>query len=67
MNTLEATESPAIENLDQLVLQSKALTAVDCGIMITDHDGRILWVNPAFSKSTGYPAEEMLGHDAQAS
>jgi PAS domain S-box-containing protein len=59
--TMMAAESPDIEKLDQLVLQSKALTTVECGIMITDHQGRILWVNPAFSKSTGYPAEEILG------
>jgi len=60
-STMMAAESSDIEKLDQLVLQSKALTTVDCGIMITDHQGRILWVNPAFSKSTGYPAEEILG------
>jgi PAS domain S-box-containing protein len=47
--------------MEQVLLQSQALAAVDCGIMITDHQGRILWVNPAFSKSTGYPAEELVG------
>jgi PAS domain S-box-containing protein len=54
-------ERPVFESLDQLFLQSKALAAVDSGIMITDHQARILWVNPAFSRSTGYPAEELLG------
>jgi PAS domain S-box-containing protein len=61
VTSLPAEERPVFESLDQLFLQSKALTAVDSGIMITDHQARILWVNPAFSKSTGYPAEEVLG------
>ena len=61
ITTLHAEERPAFESLEQLFLQSKALTAVDSGIMITDHQARILWVNPAFSKSTGYPAGEVLG------
>jgi PAS domain S-box-containing protein len=61
VTTLQAEQRPVFESLDQLFLQSKALAAVDSGIMITDRQGRILWVNPAFSKSTGYPAEEVLG------
>jgi PAS domain S-box-containing protein len=58
---LKAAESPVIKLRDQLVLQSKALTMVDSGIMITDHRGRIMWVNPAFSTSTGYAVEEIVG------
>lgn len=30
-------------------------------IAITDHNGRILYVNPAFSRTTGYAASEVLG------
>jgi len=59
--TIKKDGGSAFERLDQLLLQSKALTAVDSGILITDRQARILWVNPAFSKSTGYPAEEILG------
>lgn len=33
------------------------------GIMITDLDGDILAVNPAFSKITGYAAEEVVGRN----
>jgi PAS domain S-box-containing protein len=61
ITTQHAEERPVFESLEQLFLQSKALTVVDSGIMITDDQARILWVNPAFSKSTGYPAEEILG------
>jgi len=60
-STLKTEESPVSESLDKLILQSKALMAVDSGIMITDRQARILWVNPAFSKSTGYPAAEVVG------
>ena len=58
---MKLPEEPKTEKLDELILQSKALTAVDCSIMITDREGSIIWVNPAFSKSTGYTAEEILG------
>lgn len=32
------------------------------GMMVTDDEGRILSVNPAFSQISGYPAEEVIGH-----
>ena len=31
------------------------------GVVVTDADQKILWVNPAFSKITGYEAAEVLG------
>src|SRR6185369_127541 len=46
---------------DQLVLQTSALEAAANGIMITDRAGQILWVNPAFTRVTGYSAEEAVG------
>ncbi len=33
-------------------------------IMITEPDGTLLYVNPAFEKTTGYPIEEVLGKPA---
>ncbi len=45
----------------QLHLQSTALESAANAIVITDRDGTIVWVNPAFSKLTGYSAEEVLG------
>jgi diguanylate cyclase (GGDEF)-like protein/PAS domain S-box-containing protein len=42
-------------------------SAVDCAavsIMITDVDARIVYVNDAFLRQTGYAREELLGRDA---
>ncbi|MBL7961331.1 PAS domain S-box protein, partial [bacterium] len=44
-----------------LLLQSSALNAAANGIVITNSDGVIEWVNPAFSSLTGYSIEEAIG------
>jgi two-component system cell cycle sensor histidine kinase/response regulator CckA len=44
-----------------LRLQSAALNAAANGIVITDLDGTIEWVNPAFSAVTGYRRDEAIG------
>lgn len=44
--------------------QSRLLTAIESaaeGILITDHQGNIIYVNPALEKLTGYSAAELLG------
>lgn len=46
---------------ERLRLQAAALEAAANGILITDREGTILWVNPAFTQLTGYSAEEVLG------
>ena len=46
---------------ERLRLQSTALESAANAIFITDREGRITWVNPAFSRLTGYTAEEALG------
>jgi len=38
-----------------------AVNAADDSIMITDCHGVIQWVNPAFTRMTGYSAEEAMG------
>ena len=45
----------------QLHIQTKALEAAANGIVITNLEGRILWVNKAFTLITGYAAEEAIG------
>jgi PAS domain S-box-containing protein len=45
----------------ELRLQSAALNAAANGIVITDRDGSIAWINPAFTALTGYSAEEAIG------
>ncbi|BCS95165.1 hypothetical protein DSLASN_07970 [Desulfoluna limicola] len=39
-----------------------ALKAVANAIVITDPEGIVLWVNPAFTESSGYEAREVVGH-----
>ena len=46
---------------EQLRLQSVALESAANGILITDRNGNIQWVNPAFTKMTGYSADEVHG------
>ena len=42
-------------------LQSHALEAASNGVVITDTEGKIVWVNAAFSRMTGYSSEEVIG------
>jgi diguanylate cyclase (GGDEF)-like protein/PAS domain S-box-containing protein len=49
------------ENAEQLKLYSKAFENVSDAVMITDLDGTILHVNRAFTRITGYKADEVLG------
>jgi PAS domain S-box-containing protein len=46
---------------EQLRLQSAALEAAANAIVITHRDGTIVWVNQAFTTTTGYSKEEVLG------
>lgn len=55
----DITGPKAVEQ--RLRLQSAALEAAANGIVITDRDGSVLWTNPAFTRLTGYTAEEVLG------
>jgi PAS domain S-box-containing protein len=46
---------------ERLRLQDSALKAAANAIVITDRDGRITSVNPAFTRLTGYTAQEAVG------
>ncbi len=48
---------------EALRLQVAAIAAAANGIVITDRDGDIVSVNPAFSHLTGYTAQEVLGRN----
>jgi len=47
----------------QLRLQATALEAAANAISITDRDGNIEWINPAFTRLTGYTSEEVVGEN----
>ena len=44
-------------------LNTTAIEAAANGIAITDAEGSIVWVNSAFTKLTGYSAEDAIGHN----
>jgi PAS domain S-box-containing protein len=46
---------------DEARLQGVALSAAANAIVITDHNGLIEWVNPAFSEMTGYSRSDCMG------
>jgi len=46
-----------------LSLRSTALESAANAIVITDREGRITWVNPAFTRLTGYTAAEAIGRN----
>jgi PAS domain S-box-containing protein len=48
---------------EQLVLLDAAVTAAPNSIVITDAQGRIEWVNPAFTATTGYSLAEAVGQN----
>ncbi|MBF0126271.1 MAG: PAS domain S-box protein [Magnetococcales bacterium] len=45
----------------QLRTLSTAIRSVATGVVITNREGIIEWVNPAFSAQTGYAPEEVIG------
>ncbi len=55
----EAIHRERIEQ--QSRLQLTALTSAANGVMITDAGGRILWVNHALCRTSGYSADELIG------
>lgn len=53
--------SPQRAHLEDLHLKSIALDEAASGIVITDLDGGILWVNRAAARMTGYARDELIG------
>lgn len=50
-----------VQDQRQLRLQGTAMAAAANAIFITDQDGHIEWVNDAFTRLSGYAAEEAIG------
>lgn len=55
----DTTERTRAEETQRL--QGSALSAAASGIVITDTHGDVQWVNPAFSKMTGYTLGDIYG------
>jgi PAS domain S-box-containing protein len=57
-----------VDGFDKLRLLDRAVTASTNSIVITDPnqpDDPLVYVNPAFERTTGYPAEEALGRNCR--
>ncbi len=46
---------------EELSLKSAALEAAANAVIITDREGRLIWLNPAFERLSGYTREEAIG------
>ncbi len=57
----KATELRALEK--ERALLAAAVSCADDPVIITDRDSNILYVNPAFSRVTGYTPQEVLGNN----
>lgn len=51
---------------DELKLKSAALESADNAVMITDRKGAIIWINPAFTRLTGYSYAEVADGNPRA-
>jgi two-component system, sensor histidine kinase and response regulator len=61
---VETLHPTAISLSDQTsALFASAIASIDEGIVITDASGEIEYVNPAFTRITGYSAEEAVGQN----
>jgi PAS domain S-box-containing protein len=58
-------EASLEEREQRIRLQTRALEAAANAVVVTDVAGTIVWVNPAFSRLTGYTAEEAIGRDTR--
>ena len=45
-----------------LSLYKQVIDSTDDAVVITDSEGRIIEVNPAYERKLGYPREELIGH-----
>ena len=61
VTNIDITDEKESENW--VKLKSKALEVAPIGIMITNFEGKILWINSAFSRITGYTAIEVIGQN----
>lgn len=56
-----AAEIERLRSEEERVRLSAGLEQTSESVLITDRNGRIVWVNPAFERLTGYTREEAVG------
>lgn len=61
MGALRQSRNALNTSVDQLRLSGKAFDAMSEGVVVTDAQERIVSVNPAFTKISGYSTKEVLG------
>jgi len=59
---MDITERRRLEEFERMRLDT-ALESIDDGILITDADGNIQYVNAAFERVTGYSRPEVMGRN----
>ncbi len=63
LRKVERRDAQIREIEQRLQLQSTALESAANAVIITDREGHITWVNPAFTRLTGYTATEAVGQN----
>ena len=61
LRKIERRDAQIREIEQRLQLQGAALESAANAVVITDREGQINWVNPAFTRLTGYTASEAIG------
>lgn len=61
MNDLQRSRAELGASIDKLRQASRAFTGMREGLLVTGPDGRVLAVNPAFTRLTGHAAEDLIG------
>jgi len=62
MITMVQNVTQEIKDRAWLKVKSAAVRALPNGIVITDAEGKIMWVNPAFTQIYGFELDEVIGH-----
>ncbi len=58
---IESRQQTLEDNAKSMEISARIVTSASEGILVTDADNRIIEVNEAFTRITGYSAEEILG------
>jgi PAS domain S-box-containing protein len=70
ITSIKVSRRALVENNKELKLREKLLSLLEAainaaydGIVVTDNQGTILWVNPAFTELTGFEANEVINQN----